>query len=198
MVDGLLADLEPTLSKIESELVELRAQFQQVRVQIGVVPLATDFNESLDLANHDSLAVQTYLQQAGLAVSNLMNEVVGPAGDYFTADPNRARQELRERLVLSFLGSPIPGKYQQTFRQFFYDKNYLLDQIMSVLFDQVNRSIRNGLEQQVGIAGAKDTIFQNLKGAGVLSQSLLSAKIRAPPPSRAIRCARFISIRRSK
>ncbi len=181
VVNDLLADLDPTLTQLESELTDLRAQFQQVRAQIGAVPLATDFNQSLELANHDLVATSAFLQQAGGAVSNLLGSVVGPAGDFFTADPARAREQIREQLILAFLGSPIPGKYQQTFRQFLYDKNFLLDQIMNVLFDQLNRTIRNGLEQQVGIAGETDGVFDAMKGVGRLSGSLASAKIRGAP-----------------
>ncbi|HEX5223095.1 MAG TPA: hypothetical protein VFZ59_26285, partial [Verrucomicrobiae bacterium] len=35
VVNGLLTDYEPTLAKIESELVQLRAQFNELRTQIG-------------------------------------------------------------------------------------------------------------------------------------------------------------------
>jgi hypothetical protein len=50
---------------------------------------------------------------------------------------------------------------------------------MDALFDQINRTVRDGLSSL--ISGATDGIFQNMKGAGLLSQSLLSAKIRGAP-----------------
>jgi hypothetical protein len=177
IVNSLLTDLEPTLAEVESELRNLRSQFGQLRNQIAFA--TGDLNSALNAVNHDGIALQNYLQLASAGVSNLLNTVVGPAGDFFTADVERAKAEIRERLIITFLSSAVDAKYQQTFRQFFTDKNFLMDQLMDVLFDQINRSLRNGLENQ--IAGAQDRLFQNLKGAGVLSQSLLSAKIRGAP-----------------
>ena len=175
LVNGLLTDLEPTLAKIEADMRQLQSQFNDLRTQ--VLAGTGDLNAALNAANHDSAALSTYLGQAGAGVANLMSSVVGPAGDYFTADPARAKREIRERLIVTFLGSSVLGKYQQTFRQFMYDKNFLLNQLMDVLFDQVNRSIRNGLN----IAGAQDGLFKGLKGAGAMTGSLLSAKIRGAP-----------------
>lgn len=177
LVNGLLSGLEPTFAKIESELRELRSQFAGLRTQIGSA--SGDFNSALNAANHDSGTLLTFRQQAGVAVSNLLSAGVGPAGDYFTADPARAKREIRERLIVAFLGSPLPGSYQSSFRQFLYDKSFLLNQLTDVLFDQVNRSLRDGLSSQ--IAGAQDDLFQGMKGAGAMSGSLLSAKIRGAP-----------------
>lgn len=179
LVNGLLTDLEPTLARIESELRSLRSQFNEVRMQVGRVALDNDFAEALDRANHTTATLQSYVQLSSAGVSNLLSSVVGPAGDYFTADPARAKREIRERLIVSFLSSQMSADYQTSFRQFLYDKNFLLDQLMDVLFDQVNKSIRNGLSSQ--IAGAKDGLFQNMKGGGLMSGSLLSAKIRGAP-----------------
>jgi hypothetical protein len=177
VLNPLLADLEPTLAQIEAELRQLRQQFSQLRTQI--IGASGDFAAALNTANHTTGTLQTYLQQAGGGVSNLLLSVVGPEGDYFTADPARAKREIRERLIVTFLGSPLPGAYQTTFRQFMSDKNFLLDQLMDVLFDQVNRSIRKSLESF--LAGAADGVFQNMKGSGLMSGSLLSAKIRGAP-----------------
>ena len=177
LVNGLLTDLEPTFAKIETELRELRAQFAGLRSQIASA--SGDFTAALNAANHTTATLQTFGLQAGGAVSNLLNSVVGPAGDYFTADPVRAKREIRERLTVAFLGSPLTGSYQTSFRQFMYDKNFVLNQLTDVLFDQVNRSIREGLSSQ--LAGAQDGLFQHMKGSGMMSGSLLSAKIRGAP-----------------
>jgi len=177
LVNDLLADLEPTLARIEAELRQLRQQFSELRAQI--TGASGEFAAALNAANHTPGTLQKFLQQAGGGVSNLLGSVVGPAGDYFTADPARAKREIRERLIVAFLGSPVPGAYQATCRQFMSDKNFLLDQLMDVLFDQVNRSIRKGLESF--LAGAGDGVFQNMKGSGLMSGSLLSAKIRGAP-----------------
>lgn len=180
VLNDLLEQIDPTLEEIRNDLLELHAQFDEIHGQLGAVGLDSDFDESLDIANHQSLNV--YLQQAGESVSNLLSSVVGPAGDYFSANPERAKNEIRERLVMAFLGSPITGKYQETFRRFLSDKDFLLDQLMDVLFDQINRSIREGLTAPGSpLASAKDGIFQNMKGAGALSGSLLTAKIRGAP-----------------
>jgi len=177
LINNLLADLEPTLADIENQLRELRGQFAGLRAQI--TGAAGDFAAALNAANHTVGTLGTFLTQAGGGVSNLLESVVGPANDYFTADPARAKREIRERLVASFLGSSLPGSYQTTFRQFMSDKNFLLDQLMDVLFDQVNRSIRDGLSSQ--IAGAQDGAFQKMKGSGLMAGSLGSAKIRGAP-----------------
>ncbi len=179
LVNDLLTDLEPTLAKIEADLRDLRAQFNQVRMQVGRVATDNDFADALDRVNHTSATLLNFTQLAGDGVSDLLSSVVGPTGDYFTADPERAKRELRERLLVAFLGSSMSGEYQTTFRQFLYDKNFLLDQLMDVLFDQVNRSIRNALSSQ--IAGARDGVFGNMKGGGLLSGALLSAQIRGAP-----------------
>jgi hypothetical protein len=179
LVNDLLANLEPTLAKVESDLRDLRGQFNQVRMQVGRVATDNDFADALDHANHTSATLQNFIQLAGGNVSSLLSAAVGPTGDYFTADPARAKREIRERLIVSFLSSQMSADYQTTFRQFLYDKDFLLDQLMDVLFDQINRSIRDGLSSQ--IAGAQDGIFKNMKGGGAMSGSLLSAKIRGAP-----------------
>ncbi len=173
-VNGLLGDLEPTLAKIEGELVQLRAEFGKVRLQIS----AGDFANSLNAVNHTSATLQSYSQLAGTSVSNLLSATVGNAGDYFTADPARAKREIKERLTIAFLSSSLAANYQTSFRQFLSDKNSLLTQLTDVLFDQVNRSIRDGLSS--AISGATDELFQGMKGAG-MGSSLLSAKIRGAP-----------------
>lgn len=175
-VNDLLQDLEPTLANIESQLTQLRTQFSQLRSQVTGV--SGDFAMALNAANH-SPGVQTYLQQAGAGVATMLNSSVGPAGDYFTADPARAKREIRERLVVTFLGSPLPGAYQTAFRQFLSDPNAQLTQLTDVLFDQVNNAIRDALSSQ--IAGTQDGKFKSMKGGGLMSGSLLSAKIRGAP-----------------
>jgi len=177
LINNLLSDLEPTLANIESQLRELRGQFGQLRAQI--TGASGDFAAALNAANHTTGTLATYLSQAGGGVAKLLESGVGPANDYFTADPARAKREIRERLVATFLGSPLPGSYQTTFRQFMSDKNFLLNQLMDVLFDQVNRSIRDGLSSS--IAGAQDVLAQPMKGGGLLAGSLGSAKIRGAP-----------------
>ncbi len=179
VVNGLLADLEPTLAKIEAELRELRSQFAQVRQQVARTAGNNDFADALDAVNHSFPTLTTYVQSAGGSVKDLLSAGVGPAGDYFTADPVRAKREIRERLTISFLSSSLSANYQTAFRQFLADKNAQLTQLTDVLFDQVNRSIRDGLSSL--IAGASDVIPQPMKGGGGMGGALLSAKIRGSP-----------------
>lgn len=176
-VNDLLAELEPTLAEIESELRDLLTQARQLQSQIA---LATgDFADALAMAQSTGAPVQDYLGKAGASVSSLYAMVLTPAGDYFTADPAAAKRELRERLLQAFLASTMSAGYQQTFRQFLFDDNFLLDQLMDALFDQINRSVRDGLS--TFLSGAQDGMFQNMKGGGFLSGSLFSAKIRGAP-----------------
>ena len=177
LVNDLLRELEPTLANIEGQMRELRTQFSQLRAQI--TGAAGDFASALNAANHSAATLQKYSDQAGAGVASLLAAGVGPAGDYFIADPARAKREIHERLFVAFLGSALPGSYQTTFRQFLSDKNFLVNQLTDVLFDQVNRTIRDALSSQ--IAGARDGLFKNLKGGGFMSGSLLSAKIRGAP-----------------
>jgi hypothetical protein len=176
-VTDLVHDLEPTLANIETQLTQLRTQSGQLRGQLNGG--SGDFVSSLNTANHSSAALTAYLQQAGSGVATMLAAKVGPAGDYFTADPARAKREIREQLVAAFLGSSMAGAYQTAFRQFLSDPNAQLTQLTDVLFDQVNNAIREGLTSQ--IAGAQDGAFKSMKGGGAMSGSLLSAKIRGAP-----------------
>jgi len=102
---------------------------------------------------------------------------VTAAGDYFTADPVAAQAAIRERLILAFLGSPLSAGYQQTIKQFVYEDDALLTQLMDTLFQQINQAIREGLSAQLaGVAG--DLIPETLKGP---SSSLAAAQIRGAP-----------------
>ncbi len=176
-VNDLVHNLEPTLANIEGQLTQLRTQSGQLRGQINGG--SGDFVSALNTANHSSAALTAYLAQAGTGVATMLAAKVGPAGDYFTADPARAKRELREQLVVAFLGSPMAGAYQTAFRQFLSDPNAELTQLTDVLFDQVNNAIRDGLSSQ--LAGAQDGAFKSMKGGGLMSGSLLSAKIRGAP-----------------
>jgi hypothetical protein len=73
----------------------------------------------------------------------------------------------------------LTANYQKTFRDFLGDDNFVLDQLMNTLFDQINGTIRNALTDQ--IKGAQDGLFQNMKGAGLLGGTLLTAKIKGAP-----------------
>ena len=177
VVNPLLADLDPTLTEIQTEINDVSNQLAQV--QAGLSGVSGDFNQALAAAVGDTAGMTQFLQTAGTTVTNFLASVLTPAGDYFTSDRGAAQKALRQQLETAFLASALPGNYQKTFRAFLYDKDFILNQLMDTLFDQINRTIRDGLSSQ--ITGASDGLLQNMKGAGLLGQSLLSAKIRGSP-----------------
>jgi len=176
-INPLLADLDPTLTEIQGDINDVSNQIAQVQAGLGSV--SGDFNQALSGILSDATGLGDFLKQAGTGVTNLLASSLTASGDYFTGDPAAVKQILRQQLETAFLASALPGNYQKTFRSFLYDKDFALNQLMDALFDQINRTIRDGLTSQ--IQGAQDGILQNMKGAGLLGQSLLSAKIRGAP-----------------
>jgi hypothetical protein len=176
-VNPLLAELDPSLAEIQTEINDVSNQIAQVQSGLGSV--SGDFSQALTAALSDAAGFDQFLKSAGTGVTNFLASVLTPAGDYFTGDPLAAKRALRQQLETAFLASALPGNYQKTFRSFLYDKDFALNQLMDTLFDQINRTVRDGLTSS--ISGAKDGIFQNMKGAGLLSQAMLSAKIRGAP-----------------
>jgi hypothetical protein len=173
----LLTDLEPTLAESEQQLKDLRAQFSQLHAQITTG--SGDFSSALVVALNDAKGLQQFRGAAGLNVSNLLVSLNAASTDYLTGNPTQAKQAIRERLTVAFLGSPLAANYQQTFRQFLFDDDFALNQLTDVIFGQINKAIRDGLTSQ--IASATDGTFQNFKGGGFLTQAMLSAKLRGAP-----------------
>gem|GEM_PF-2133992 len=176
-LDPILADLEPTFAEIETELQDLKEQFDDLRAQIQNA--TGGITQAIGSVTNDAGAVSGFIQSAINDASNALATAVAQSSDFLTADTASAESAIKEQLTISFLGSAVPGDYQQTFRQFLSDKNFLLDQLMNVLFDQINKSIRDALENEV--AGSNGGVLQAMKGIGQMSQSLLSAKIRGAP-----------------
>jgi hypothetical protein len=177
LVDQLLADLEPTLAESEQQLKDLRSQFAQLRAQIAGG--TGNFSSALVVALNDAKGVQQFGAAAGLNVSNLLVSLNADSTDYLAGNPVQAKQAIRERLTVAFLGSPLVANYQQSFRQFLFDDDFALNQLTDVIFGQINKAIRDGLTSQ--IASATDGAFQNFKGGGFLTQAMLSAKLRGAP-----------------
>ncbi len=177
ILNPLLAALDESLDEIQGDLNDVGNQVAQVHAQLSGA--SGDFNQALTSALQDASGVNQFLQAAGTGATNFLAGVITPAGDYFTADPATAKAALRKQFETAFLGSTLPANYQKTFRQFLGDKDFALNQLMSALFDEINRTIRNGLSS--AISGAQDGVFQNMKGGGFLSGSLLAAQIRGAP-----------------
>jgi Concanavalin A-like lectin/glucanases superfamily len=177
VVNPLLADLDGTLGEIQTDLQEVNNQLAQVHAQLTAT--SGGFNQALSSALQDTSGMNQFIQTAGANLTNYLASVVTPAGDYFTANPAVAQAAIRKQFETAFLSSTLPGNYQTTFRQFLSDKDFALNQLMSTLFDEINRTIRNSLSS--AISGAQDGVFQNMKGGGLLSGSLLAAQIRGAP-----------------
>jgi hypothetical protein len=177
IVNAALQDEESTLDEIQQDLEGLKTQFDELKSD--VTNGTGDITASLGEITNETGQLNTMVQQAAMGISNALAEVTTPAMDYFTADPVAAKQRLSDAIITAFLGSAIPGSYQNTFRGFLSDDNFLLDQLMDVAMDQINQAIRNDLESE--LEGTDDGTFQALKSLGAGSQSLFSAKIRGSP-----------------
>jgi len=177
VVNPLLGDLDDSLSEIQSDLVDVNHQLAQVQSQLTDV--SGDFSQALGTALNDANGLNQFVQAAGTDLTNFLASAITPAGDYFTSNPGASQGAMRKQLETAFLSSSLPGNYQTTFRQFLADKNFVANQLMDTLFDEINRTIRNSLSS--AISGAQDGVLQNMKGGGLLSGSLLAAKIRGAP-----------------
>ena len=177
VVNPLLTDLDPTLTEIQGDIEQVRNQLAQVQAQLESV--SGDFNQALGSALQDANGLSQFLQAAAANTTNYLASVLTPSGDLFTSNPVAVQQAIRQQIATAFLSSLLPGNYQQAFRQFLGDDNFALDELMDQLFDQINGTIRDGLTS--AITGAQDGLLQPMKGAGLLSGSLASAKIRGAP-----------------
>ena len=175
--NGLLGDLEPTLAQLETDLRNIRSEFAKIKGQVTAA--SGDFNLALSSVAGNPASLDQYQKLAIAGLTNLFRSVITPAGDYFTANPNAAKAAIRERLIVTFFASTMPAKYQETFKQFLYDDDALLNTFLETLFQQINQSIRNAISSQ--LAGATDGNFMGMKGPGSFSQSLAAAKIRGAP-----------------
>jgi hypothetical protein len=174
-VESLVSGLNSTLDDIQSQLQDVSSQIAQVHTSL--TSASGDFNQALGQALSDSSAVSQFVMAAENDLSNRLASALTPAGDYFTADVNGAKQAIQQELVNAFLGSPLPTDYQQTLKQFLFDDNAVVDQLMDTLFDQINSAIRDGLSDL--ITDTADNTLQAVKG--LASGSFLSAKIRGEP-----------------
>jgi hypothetical protein len=185
--DEAIANIGPELDDLQSQLQDVQNQLGQL--QAGLTGGA--FAQALSEVSGDGNTIGQVVQAAGTDLSNLYASVVGPSGDYFTANPTAAQQAILQQLRNAFFSSPIPANYQQTVRQFLFDQNAALDQLADALFDQVNSAMRDALGQIPDVSdilkGATDGL-QAMKAftgaAGAAPQNppaLASAKIRGAP-----------------
>lgn len=174
VVDHLLSELEPTMDKIESALKRVHGEFKEARAQIA--GFTGDFGAALKAVGRNSDLLDGVVAIAGRSVSNFLFSATGYAGDEFAGDPARMKQALREELIASFLSAPLTANYQRTFREFLYDKDFAVNQIMEVLFDQINQTIRKAYS-----AVGNDSTFLALKDPQLGQDPLLAAHIVGTP-----------------
>jgi hypothetical protein len=127
----------------------------------------------------DTVSAQQFALLAANNVSNLLSRSLTPAGDYFTANPAAAKQAIQQQLMDAFLSSPLSSDYQTTLRQFLFDDNAVLGELMDTTFDQINGAIRDGLEDLITSSDTNFMGLKNMTNGG--SATLLSAKIRGSP-----------------
>ena len=174
-VESLVSGLGPALDDLQGQLLDASNQIAQVHTSL--TSASGDFNQALGQALGDSSAVSQFVLAAANDLSNRLASALTPAGDYFTADPHAAKQAIQQELVNAFLGSPLPADYQQTLKQFLFDDNATVDQLLDTLFDQINSAVRDGLSNL--ITDTADNKLQAVKG--LASGSFLTAKIRGEP-----------------
>ncbi len=177
VVHEALPEIGPTLDEIRTDVALVSNQVAQVKA--GLDDVSGDFNQALNSVVQDGNSMNGFLQSAARNVTNYLAGVLTPAGDLFVSNPAAVQQAIRDQIAAAFLSSAFSANYSKTFRQFLGDDNFVLDQLMATLFDQINSTIRTSLSDQ--ILGAGDSAFKNLKGAGLLGGSLLSAKIKGSP-----------------
>jgi hypothetical protein len=176
VVNALLTTLEPTLAEVERQLLEVRTKLNGLRSQLAAAN--GGFRQAITSVT-SATALSQYVGLAGTAMSNLMFTASTAQGDFFSANPAEAKRQIKQQLVRAFLNSTLTGKYQETFKQYLYDDNALVNQITETLFQQINVAVRNGLQDQLSVA--TDGIFGGTKGPALMSGSLLTAKIRGAP-----------------
>ncbi|HEX7654812.1 MAG TPA: hypothetical protein VF607_14990, partial [Verrucomicrobiae bacterium] len=177
VVNNVLADYDTEFSDLSDKLEDLRYQLNNVHNGLlqGAGPVVT----SLNAITNDLAALQDFEQNAFMTVSNYLGTVLAVCGDYFTADPGAAQAKLRQQLEDAFLGSLVTGEYQTKFRQFLGDDDFLLNQLLCIITDKINRAVRDSVENN--LAGSSDNIFQLLNGLGEMNKNLATAKLRGQP-----------------
>ena len=176
-VNNVLADYESDLASIESDLQNLRSQMGEVHAQI--VSATGPIIDGLNAITNDIGAVQQFEQMSTAGISNLLSGALTSSGDYFTANPAAAQADIRHRLEDAFINSALTGDYQTKFRQFVSDDDFLLNQLLCLLTDKINRAVRSSIESY--ISGGSDNIYTAMNGVGQMQKNLLTAKLRGQP-----------------
>ena len=178
IVNDALGDYESDLQGIQDDLSDLNSQISDAHTSISAAtgPIV----DALNAITNETANIQQFEQLATTDVSNLLATVVTKSGDYFTANPVAAQSAIKSQLENAFLNSALTGDYKTRFQQFLGDDDFILDQLLCVLTDKINRAVRSAVEDYIS-GGNSDSIYNVMKGIGQMQKTLATAKLRGQP-----------------
>jgi hypothetical protein len=134
----------------------------------------------LDAVTNDTSEVQDFLQQSQTDISNLVATAETTTGDYFTADPAAAQKAIKAKLERAFLNSSLQSDYGKKFKQFFSDDSFVLDELITVLTDQINSAVRSTVDNYLS-GGGTGSVYTALKGLTDMQQNMFTAQVHGQP-----------------
>jgi len=173
--DSLIDNYSSTFDELHTEFQTLSGQFGQTLGDLANP--ASDFVKGLKEPLSNTANINTFVNQAASDLTNYLAGALTPAGDFLTANPTAVQQAIQQQLQNAFMNSPLVGAYQTMLREFLFDNNATLDELMDDTFDQVNEAIRDGFEQAIDNLDTSDTNFTALNNMS----TLLTAKIKGSP-----------------
>jgi hypothetical protein len=178
IVNDALGDYESDLQGIQDDLSDLDSQINDAHnaVSSATGPIV----DALNAITNETANIQQFEQLATTDVSNLLTSVVTKSGDYFTANPAAAKSDIKHQLENAFLNSALTGDYKTRFQQFLGDDDFILDQLLCLLTDKINRAVRSAVEDYLS-GGNSDSIYNVMKGIGQMQKTLATAKLRGQP-----------------
>ena len=182
--NSLLGTVESQAGNYGSTLDELHTEFKGVVNQLNqtrgsLTDATSDFAKALAEPLNSSGSSGMITAFETLAARDLTNYLAGaltPQGDFFTANPAAVKQAIQQQLQNAFMNSSLMASYQTTLRQFLFDDNATVGELMDDTFDQMNDAIRDGLTTIISNSDANYGPFNNFT-----NNTLLSAKIRGSP-----------------
>ena len=176
-INSQMADYDSDFDSLASDLKDLQSQLADVHSSVAAAtgPVV----DALNSITNETANIALFEQQAFLNVSNSLAGELTAAGDYFSANPATARTNVRNRLKDAFLHSKLTGDYQTKFGQFLGNDDFVLNQLLCVLTDKINRVVRSAIEDY--IAGTGDSVYKTMKGIGQMQKTLATAKLRGQP-----------------
>ena len=173
-------DLGPTLIQIQSDLIDASNKIAQA--QSSLTNGLGQLNQALGQIVGDANGIQQFALAFAVDMTNYLAGVITPAGDFFTANAASARTAIQNQMLNGFVSSSLATDYQQTLKQFLFDDNALVDQLMDSFFDQIDEAIREGLSTLIDDAIDSSSVLGDLAAVkNLASGSFLTAKIKGSP-----------------